>query len=95
MKLETALSENNIPLKLHTWVNENYRISSIYRQSSSIYNPSWYWETMVFAVLDTVDTLGNKEQRIVEQEESCSINEAAELHITFYNKYVTEGKVKP
>jgi len=83
MKIESTIKDESIPLKLHTWVGSKYRISSIYRQSSAVYYPSWYWETFVFEV-------DGDKQTIIDSDEGDSIEQAAQAHIRLYQKYVNE-----
>ncbi|WP_163579083.1 hypothetical protein [Gracilibacillus saliphilus] len=61
---------------IHTNINKDYRISTIYRKYENMNFTSWAWETLVW-----------KGETIVEMESSDSLDEVMETHKTFYEKY--------
>ena len=65
---------------IHTTINENYRISTIFRKYANSNFTSWAWETLVWKKeLD--------KEKIIDQWVSDSFDEIMKTHKKFFEKY--------
>ena len=71
-----GLNNTNFPTGIHTRINSQYRISTIYRRASTL-EPMFFWETIIW-----------DEDKIFDQEAHYSIEKVLQYH---YDKYFELG----
>lgn len=71
-----GLNNTNFPTSIHTRINNQYRISTIYRRASTL-EPMFFWETIIW-----------DNNKIFDQEAHYSVEMVLQYH---YDKYFELG----
>lgn len=80
---EISKELNNYNTGIITRLNDEYRISSIYRNYSNEYFSSWSWETFVW-----------KGERVQQEYDTClTADQVVTLHQKIYKHYIDTGEI--